>query len=179
MDTGTAPLECASKRVQMLLKDPVELHLTCPECGCDRWYPAEADPGAYTCANCTAEVDLSEMGTKRTASGNPRENADNDHNNSPAPRDSVSGQLTETPQILSAQECWAGQTNRADFIAACNEVMKSILKARDNGKRECLFDPRPVEQASAVKEEFKRKGYTFRPYSFSGGVWQDEILICW
>ena len=92
----------------------------------------------------------------------------------PSPR----SEPLEAPQIMSAEECWNTQTNRTDFINACNKVIAEIRRARESGKRECLFNPR-TDQYAAVKTEFEKKGYTFRPYGYSGGVWQDAEMICW
>lgn len=82
-------------------------------------------------------------------------------------------------EIIPAGRLWAGQKNRTEFENACNEVMDKIKNASKEGKRCCLFDPRPTDFYSSVKEEFIKNGYRFEPYGVSGGVRQDCENICW
>lgn len=81
--------------------------------------------------------------------------------------------------IKSAKEVWENQVNKADFENACESVMRGIEKASMAGYRSCCFDPRPVEQYHAVKAEFEKHGYTFKPTGYVGGVWQRSEDICW
>lgn len=81
--------------------------------------------------------------------------------------------------IKTAKEVWEAQSNRADFDSACKCVMKCIEIASSQGRRDCIFDPAPAEQYSAVRAEFEKHGYRFEPYGYCGGVWQDVESICW
>lgn len=66
-----------------------------------------------------------------------------------------------------------------DFQKACTSVMKRIREASASGYRNTTFNPHPVEQYDAVKAEFRKNGYTFKPTGRIGGVWQDTEEICW
>lgn len=81
--------------------------------------------------------------------------------------------------IRSAADVWASQKNHGEFDEACAYVMRYIEKASAEGRRDTVFDPRPVEMYDAVKAEFKKHGYTFKPTGFIGGVWQLTEHICW
>ena len=81
--------------------------------------------------------------------------------------------------IKSAADVWNSQSNKGDFDKACAMVMRYIEKASSEGRRDTVFDPRPVEMYDAVKDEFKKHGYTFKPTGFIGGVWQRSEQICW
>lgn len=69
--------------------------------------------------------------------------------------------------------------NTGLFDKACADVMKQIEKASKEGRRSCLFDPRPTDLYSAVKIEFQKNGYRFEPIGVWGGVRQDGEYICW
>ena len=82
-------------------------------------------------------------------------------------------------KIPTASETWQKQQNKGDFDRACESVLREIEKAQKIGRRDACFDPRPCEQYDAVKREFERHGYTFRPTGYIGGVWQHTEHICW
>lgn len=81
--------------------------------------------------------------------------------------------------IRSAADVWAAQSNHDEFEKACQGVMRYIEKASAEGRRDTVFDPRPVTMYDAVKEEFRKHGYTFKPTGIIGGVWQHSEQICW
>ena len=81
--------------------------------------------------------------------------------------------------IPMASEIWKNQQNRYDFDRACESVLREIEKAQKAGMRDTCFNPQPYEQYDAVKREFERHGYSFRPTGFIGGVWQRTEHICW
>lgn len=81
--------------------------------------------------------------------------------------------------IIPAKQVWEEQKNKGCFEGACLLVMKAIKKASTDGKRQCLFDPRPDYMYEAVKEAFQQKGYRFAPIGVWGGVRQDGEYICW
>ena len=57
--------------------------------------------------------------------------------------------------IIPAKQVWEEQKNKGCFEGACLLVMKAIKKASTDGKRQCLFDPRPDYLYEAVKEAVK------------------------
>ena len=71
------------------------------------------------------------------------------------------------------------KAHRNDFEKACIGIMKRIREANAKGYRDTCFTPHPVEQYDAVKAEFRKNGYTFKPTGRIGGVWQDSEQICW
>lgn len=71
------------------------------------------------------------------------------------------------------------KSHAADFEKACKSVMKKISEANEAGRRDTCFNPYPYEQYDAVKAEFQKNGYTFKPTGRIGGVWQDSEQICW
>lgn len=81
--------------------------------------------------------------------------------------------------IPTASEMRASQINNDDFEKACSSVLKEIEKAKNGGKRQVHFDPRPWQQYDAVKNAFKEKGYYFTPTGYIGGVWQLTENINW
>lgn len=81
--------------------------------------------------------------------------------------------------IKSAKDVWDSQENRDDFEKACDSVMRAIEKASAGGKRDCAFKPHPSDQYHAVRAEFEKHGYRFRPTGYIGGVWQHTEEICW
>lgn len=70
---------------------------------------------------------------------------------------------------------------------AIARVLDQIIAASKQQKFKCIFNPpryypptrEHIDYYDEVKEHFKSLGYRFRPYGFSGGVWQDEEYICW
>lgn len=80
--------------------------------------------------------------------------------------------------IVSASQM-AKETDTTLFDLACKHQMQTIKEAAANGRRECLFDPRPTDLYQAVKTEFSNHGYTFHPIGVIGGVRQDGEMICW
>lgn len=81
--------------------------------------------------------------------------------------------------IRSAADVWASQQNRDDFDKACAYIMRRIENASAAGLRDTVFDPRPITMYDAVKAEFRKHGYTFKPTGIIGGVRQDSEQICW
>lgn len=81
--------------------------------------------------------------------------------------------------IRPASEVWKNQPNHNDFDEACAMVMRAIEKASKAGYRDTTFDPRPETMYDAVKAEFQKYGYTFKPTGYCGGVWQRSEQICW
>lgn len=81
--------------------------------------------------------------------------------------------------IRSAADVWASQKNHGEFDEACAYVMRYIEKASAEGRRDTIFDPRPVTMYDAVKAEFRKHGYTFKSTGIIGGVRQDSEQICW
>lgn len=79
------------------------------------------------------------------------------------------------PAALLAEE----YRQNEEFERAIEGVMSVIERAASEGRRKCLFDPRPVHLYEAVKKEFERSGYYFAPVGRIGGVWQDCENICW
>lgn len=82
-------------------------------------------------------------------------------------------------KIIPASELWSNQKDKAKFEISCDSVMKAILKASESGRRDCCFTPYYVELYDAVKDEFIKNGYRFKPTGRIGGVWQDTEQICW
>ena len=70
-------------------------------------------------------------------------------------------------------------THKADFEKSCESVMRAIEKANAAGLRDCCFNPYHIAQYDAVKAEFIKHGYTFKPTGIIGGVRQDSEQICW
>lgn len=66
-----------------------------------------------------------------------------------------------------------------DFQEACEYQMRMVEKAADEGCRSTVFDPRPIAQYDAVKNEFRKYGYWFKPTGRIGGVMQTTEDICW
>lgn len=74
---------------------------------------------------------------------------------------------------------------------AIDSVMKRIEKASEQGLRSCGFSPSAYWYTTEsgrktfmcfddeVKEAFRKKGYTFKPTGYIGGVWQRTEDICW
>lgn len=62
---------------------------------------------------------------------------------------------------------------------AINSVMRDIKKASESGKTYCIFNPGGYWLEEAVKREFQKAGYTFRPVGYVGGVWQLCEYIMW
>lgn len=70
---------------------------------------------------------------------------------------------------------------------AISRVLNDVVKAAKQQKFKCIFSPpgyypptrEHIDYYDEVKEHFKSIGYRFRPYDFSGGVWQNEEYICW
>lgn len=81
--------------------------------------------------------------------------------------------------IIPAKQVWEEQKNKGCFEGACLLVMKAIKKASYEGKRQCLFDPRPTDLYESVKKAFLEKGYHFAPIGVWAGVRQDGEYICW
>lgn len=82
-------------------------------------------------------------------------------------------------KITKAQEVRASMDTK-DFEYACDCVMNAIIRASKEGYRDTCFNPPGGNKYYyAVKEEFQKHGYTFRPTGSIGGVRQDSEQICW
>lgn len=82
------------------------------------------------------------------------------------------------------------QTPTEGFEQAVQAVVRDIENASKQGRRSTCFNPPAywfdtefgrsfIRYDEEVKEEFKKKGYTFRPTGYIGGVWQRTEHICW
>ena len=83
------------------------------------------------------------------------------------------------------------ETTGTGFEEAVKSVVRAIEKAKNEGRLDCSFNPSlyrciDVDGASwcinyydAVKQEFQKNGYAFRPTGYIGGVWQRTEHICW
>lgn len=97
---------------------------------------------------------------------------------------------SEDIEIPTAEETRM-QTQPEGYKQAVASVLREIAKAKKQGRRDCVYyppvyryrDERGEEQTisyyMAVKDEFLKRGYTFRPEGWSGGVWQQTERICW
>lgn len=83
------------------------------------------------------------------------------------------------------------QTPTEGFEQAVQAVVRDITRASKEGRRSTCFNPPAywyttdtgvrtfIRYDEEVKEEFRKKGYTFRPTGYIGGVWQRTENICW
>ena len=82
------------------------------------------------------------------------------------------------------------QTPNEGFEQAVQAVVRDIERASKQGRRSTCFNPPAywfdtefgrsfIRYDEEVKEEFRKKGYTFRPTGYVGGVWQTTEHICW
>lgn len=97
---------------------------------------------------------------------------------------------SEDIEILSA-EVVRMETDPVGLKNAVKSVLREILKAKAEGRRDCCYNPSDycykddkgeehrISYYEAAKGEFLKKGYTFRPEGWSGGVWQQTERICW
>lgn len=72
------------------------------------------------------------------------------------------------------------QQNQDAFNKDVLSVLRAIEKASANGDRQTTFNPPSGYRFyDAVKDEFLKKGYSFKPTGYIGGVWQHSERICW
>ena len=69
--------------------------------------------------------------------------------------------------------------DKTEFEKACDSVMKDVELASAQGLRDCCFNPYPSNLYGAVKDEFQKYGYSFRPTGYVSGIWQQTEQICW
>lgn len=82
--------------------------------------------------------------------------------------------------IDSAEKVRSETVGRKDKInKAVTEQMNAIHRAKKAGRSETCWILDNTDIEDAVKKMFIKKGYTFRPTGYIGGVWQTTINICW
>ena len=95
--------------------------------------------------------------------------------------------MIDIPRATEIRE----QTPSEGFDQAVASVVRAIKEASAQGRRDCCFNPSAywyttedgvrtfIRYDEEVKAEFMKKGYTFRPTGYIGGVWQRTEQICW
>lgn len=86
--------------------------------------------------------------------------------------------------MITADEARKGTKteNNKEYHEFMAEIEKRIKYAMEDGHRSCCFGMRDCDLSDAklqVKEEFERRGFTFRPTGVIGGVYQHTQEICW
>lgn len=95
--------------------------------------------------------------------------------------DEISGRAIVTAAKMNAN------TDHTKLNYAIARVLDQIISASKQHKFKCVFNPpgyypptkEHIDYYDKVKEYFESLGYIFRPYGYSGGVWQDAEYICW
>jgi hypothetical protein len=84
--------------------------------------------------------------------------------------------------IPSAQESRQITENhdirRQEIEQALSYQIDRIARARAQGLSYASFNV-PSKYEYEIREMFLKKGYSFRPTGYSGGVWQLTENICW
>lgn len=86
--------------------------------------------------------------------------------------------------MITADEARKGTKTESneELIKFTKEVEARIRRAMEEGMRSCYFgsdDPYMRDYERQAKEEFTKRGFSFRPRGYIGGVYQRTQQICW